>query len=161
MPGTALVPRQGSRVGPDPNSPFSYVPEAQDYLKQSVEGYGESLQPSILKDVGTALGDLNQAGALRSGGSTVALGDIASKYGAMVGAYAKQATSEGLSAGLAARRQKFAEDEAARARKFALLKAVGSVLGAGIGFFASGGNPLGAVSGAKAGGGAGAVDKGL
>lgn len=150
MPATAVTPRPSKFV--EGGDPYSAVPEAQDYLKQSVEGYGAQLQPSILKDVGDALGGLNATGGLRSGGAEVALGDIATKYGAMVGAYAKQATSEGLTAGLAARRQQFAEDQAKRARKAALLKAVGSVLGAGIGFIASGGNPAGLVAGAKAGG---------
>src|SRR5437879_5450112 len=92
----------------NPNDPFSYVPEAQDLARESVIGYGETLQPQVLKDVGTAIGGLNEIGALRSGGTTVALGDIASKYGAMVGAYAKEATGGAISAGLEARRQKFA-----------------------------------------------------
>lgn len=137
---------------PDPNSPFSYVPEAQDYLRESVKGYGEQLQPEILKEIGSTLGGLNAIGGLRSGGAEVALGDIGQKYAAMVGSYASQATQGGLQAGLQARRQKFTEDEAKRARKAALLKAVGSVLGAGIGFVASGGNPAGVAAGAKIGG---------
>jgi hypothetical protein len=142
------------------DSPFSYVPEAQEYLREGVQGYGEALKPEFLKEVGSTLGGLNEIGGLRSGGTTVALGDVAGKYGAMIGAYAKQASAAGLEGGLAARRQKFAEDEARRRRRGALLKAVGSVLGAGIGFFAGG--PAGAKAGydisGKLGGGAGASD---
>lgn len=144
--GTALTPRRP----PGPDDPFSYVPEAQDLMRESVQGYGEQLQPAILKDIGTTLGGLNEAGALRSGGATVALGDVASKYGAMIGAYAKEATGAGVSAGLEARKQKFAENQAKAARKAGLLKAIGSVLGAGVGFLAAG--PPGAVAGAKVGG---------
>ncbi len=141
-----------------PDDPFSYVPEAQDYLREGVRGYGEMLQPEILRDIGTTLGDLNAAGGLRSGGVTVALGDVGQKYASMIGAYAKQASAGGLEAGLAARRQAFAEQEAKRKRKSGLLKSIGSVLGAGVGFLASGGNPAGAIAGAKAGGGLGGSD---
>ena len=137
------------------DSPFSYVPEAQDYLREGVQGFGEALQPAILKDIGTTLGGLNEMGALRSGGVQVALGDIGQKYADIVGAHAKQATQYGLEAGLGARRQAFEESEAKRKRKHGLLKAIGSVLGAGIGFVASGGNPLGAVAGSRLGGGLG------
>lgn len=144
--GTSVAPRRA----PGPNSPYSEVPAAQDLLRESVQGYGETLQPQVLKDVGTALGGLNDIGALRSGGAKVALEDISTKYGAMVGAYAKQATGEGLTAGLEARKQKFAESQAKAARKAGLLKAIGSVLGAGIGFIAAG--PPGAVKGAAIGG---------
>jgi hypothetical protein len=134
--GTALVPTK-PRV-PATGSPFSDVPEAQDYLRESVQGYGEQLQPAILKDIGTTLGSLNEAGGLRSGGVTVALGDVGQKYASMIGAYAKQASGAGLEAGLEARKQRFAEEEARRARKHSLLKAIGSVLGAGVGFIAAG-----------------------
>lgn len=140
------------RRAPNRNSPFSYVPEAQDYLRESVQGYGEQLQPEILKDIGSTLGGLNEIGGLRGGGATVALGDISQKYASMIGSYAKQATGAGLEAGLAARRQKFDEAEAKRKRRGALMKAIGSVLGAGIGFLAAG--PAGAGVGAKLGGGA-------
>lgn len=137
----------------NPKDPYGDVPEAQSLLAQGVQGDGDALQPSILKDVGDALGGLNSTGSLRSGGATVALGDISSKYGAMIGAYAKQASEAGVSAGLAARRQRFAEDQAAQQRKSGILKAIGSVLGAGIGFLAAG--PGGAAVGAKAASGVG------
>lgn len=146
MPTSTSVVRR-----PASNDPFSYVPEAQDYLREGVQGYGEMLQPQVLKDVGSALGGLNEIGGLRSGGAKVALEDISSKYGAMVGAYAKQATEAGVGYGLEARKQRFAEDEAKRRRKAGLLKAIGAVLGAGIGFVASGGNPAGVAAGARAG----------
>ena len=82
----------------------------------------------------------------------MALGDIGQKYANIIGAHARQATAGGLEAGLAARRQSFEESEAKRKRKHGLLKAIGSVLGAGIGFVAAG--PAGAAVGAKVGGGA-------
>lgn len=140
-------------------SPFSYVPEAQRYLREGVEGFGQQLRPGLLRDIGTTLGGLNQIGALRSGAVPVALGDIAERYGNQVGAFAKQATMGGLESGLSARRQAFAEEEAKRRRKAALLGSIGKVLGAGIGFFAAG--PGGAAAGWNAGdalSGAGASD---
>lgn len=143
MPATAVA----KKPPVNQDDPFAYVPEAQDYLRESVKGYGEQLQPDILKEIGSTLGDLNSIGGLRSGGAEVALGDIGQKYAGMIGAYAKQATSAGLDAGLRAKRQKFTEEEAKRTRKAAMARAVGAVLGAGIGFLASGGNPLGAKAG--------------
>lgn len=134
-------------LNPDP---YSDVPEAQNYLREGVEGFGEQLRPHILKDIGDTLGGLNSIGGLRSGGTEVALGDITEKYAAQVGAFAKEATAGGLSAGLEARRQRFREDQAKQARKAGLMKAIGSVLGAGIGFLAAG--PPGAVAGAGVGG---------
>jgi len=150
--GVSVVPTK-----PGKDDPFSYVPEAQNLASQGVTGYGESLQPAILKDVGNALGGLNSIGGLRSGGVTTALSDISSKYGAMIGAYSKMAAGEATAAGLEARRQKFQEDQARRARSAGLLKAIGSVLGAGIGFAVGGpaGAGVGAGLGAKAGGGVG------
>jgi hypothetical protein len=62
----------------------------------------------------------------------VALGDIATKYGQQVGAYASEATGRGLEYGLAAHRQRFEEAEAKRRRKAGLLGAIGAVLGAGV-----------------------------
>jgi hypothetical protein len=144
------APAAPRRRNPGPNSPFSYVPEAQDYLREGVQGFGDTLQPQILKEIGSTLGGLNEIGGLRSGGTTVALGDITQKYADIIGAHARQATQYGLEAGLGARRQKFQEDEAKRARKHGLLKAIGSVLGAGVGFIAAG--PAGAAAGAKIGG---------
>ena len=144
----------------NPRSQFSEVPEAQDYLLEGVQGFGEQLKPEFLREIGSTLGGLNEIGGLRSGGVPVALGDVAGKYAAQIGAFAKQATQYGLGAGLEARRQRFTEDEAKRRRKAGLLKAIGSVLGAGIGFFAAG--PAGAAAGFKAGGavgGAGATDE--
>jgi hypothetical protein len=155
------APTKTYRPVPDKNDPFSYVPEAQDFLTSSVQGYGEALKPEILGEIGRTLGNFNEIGGLRSGGVPVALGDVAGKYGAMIGAYAKQASAAGLGAGLEARRQKFTEDEARRKRKSGLLKAIGGVLGAGIGFFAGG--PAGAAAGFGAGesfGGGGSYDTG-
>jgi hypothetical protein len=136
--------------------PYSEVPEAQRYLERGVQGYGEQLQPQILQDIGSTLGGLNAIGGLRSGGTTVALGDIGQKYAGMIGSYAKMASERGLEAGLEARRQRFAEQEAKRKRKAALLGAIGNILGAGVGFLAGG--PAGAAIGGKLGGGLGGSD---
>jgi hypothetical protein len=143
-----LRPRGKFTAGPE-DDVWSDVGTAQGYLERGVQGYGESLRPQLLQDVGSTLGGLNAIGGLRSGGVPVALGDISGKYGAQIGAYAKQASAEGVQAGLEAHRQRFEEAEAKRRRKAALLGAIGSVLGAGIGFAAGG--PLGAGIGSKLG----------
>lgn len=143
---------------PNKNSQFSDVPEAQQYLREGVEGYGEMLKPELMRQVGTALGGLNEIGGLRSGGTTVALGEIGERYGAQVGAYAKQATEAGVGYGLEARKQRFAESEARRRRRSGLLRAIGATLGAAVGFFAGG--PAGAVAGIAGGAGSPASDAG-
>lgn len=134
--------------------PYSEVGGASDYLMQGVEGYGETLKPHLLREIGTALGGLNSIGALRSGGSKVALQDISTDYAQQIGAYAKQASGDALGYGLEARRLRDQDDERRRARKASVLKAVGGLLGAGVGFFVGGG-PAGAVAGAKIGSGVG------
>lgn len=120
-----------------PSGQFDQVGEAQDYLREGVIGYGEMLKPELLRQIGTTLGGLNDIGGLRSGGTKVALEDIATDYGNQVGAYAKMASSSGLDAGLRAHEQKFREDEAARRRRGGLLRAIGSALGMGLGFIAN------------------------
>lgn len=140
-----------------PFDPFADVPRAQELARESVIGFGETLKPHLLREIGTTLGGLNAIGSLRSGGATVALGDITTDYAQQIGAFAKQAAGSalgfGLEAGgrrLAERRQRFEEDEAKRRRKSALLRSIGSVLGAGVGFLAAG--PPGAAAGSAAGG---------
>lgn len=136
-----------------PNSQFSDVADAQSYLREGVQGYGEMLKPELMQQIGTALGGLNETGGLRSGGTKVALEDISTKYGNAIGSYAKQATEAGVGYGLEAHRQRFAEDEARRRRRSALLRAIGSTLGAAVGFFAGGaGKVASAVTGGNKGG---------
>lgn len=137
-----------------PNDPYADVSQAMDFAREGVEGYGAALRPGLLREIGNTLGGLNDIGALRSGGTKVALEDIAGRYGDQVGAYAKMASGEALRSGLEAGRLRFDREEARRRRKAGFLKAIGGVLGAGIGFFAGGG-PAGAVAGYKVGSGAG------
>lgn len=159
VPGTpkkpAGLPRQN-----DPNDPFGDVGRAQELTKTSVEGYGETLKPHLMREIGNALGGLNSIGALRSGGAEVALGDISTDYAQQIGSYAKQATGDAIGYGLEAHRQRMEEKARHDAKKAGLLKAIGGVLGAGIGFLVAG--PPGAVAGAgigsHAGGSAGGVN---
>lgn len=132
--------------------PYSQVKRAQDLGREGVIGYGEAAKPGLLREIGTALGGLNSIGALRSGGANVALGDIATNYSQMIGSFAKQAAGEATGYGLQAEQIRLARDEAKRQRKAGLLKAIGGVLGAGIGFLAGG--PAGAAAGYGAGSGA-------
>lgn len=120
-----------------PGSQFDQVGEAQQYAREGVIGYGETLKPELLRQIGTTLGGLNDIGGLRGGGTKVALEDISTDYGNQVGAYAKMASGQALDAGLRAHEQKFREAEAARARRGMLMRAIGSALGMGLGFFAS------------------------
>jgi len=136
------------------DDPYGDVPQAQEFAMQGVEGYGEALRPHLLREIGTALGGLNEIGALRSGGANVALSDISTNYAQQIGAFAKQASGQALGYGLEAGRLRFEREQARAKKKAGLLKAIGSVLGAGIGFFASGMNPAGAAAGATIGGGA-------
>ena len=149
--GTALAP-YGTPGRPKKREEdvFGEVPEAQQYLREGTLAYGQSLQPAILKEIGSTLGGLNAIGGLRSGGVPVALGEIGQKYADIIGQHAAQSTERGLEYGLEAHKQRFVEAEAKRRRKAALLHAIGSVLGAGIGFAAGG--PKGAVVGGQAGG---------
>jgi len=140
------------------DDPYGDVPQAMDFAREGVEGYGETLRPGLLHDIGTTLGGLNEIGALRSGTVGTELHSIGERYGAQVGAYGKMAASESVRTGLEANRLRFEREEARRKRKSGVVKAIGSVLGAAVGFVASGGNPLGAAAGYSAGGGVGASD---
>jgi hypothetical protein len=82
----------------------------------------------------------------------VALNDISTNYAQQIGAYAKQATRENIGLGLETARLQHERSEAKRRRKGGLLKAIGGVLGAGVGFLVGG--PPGAVAGAGVGSGA-------
>jgi hypothetical protein len=134
-------------------NPYAQVNQARDFLTQGVQGYGEQLKPYLLGDIGTALGRLNSIGALRSGGTTQALKDITQTYADRIGAYADTAAGNALGYGLTAQNQKFSQEnllqQQAAQRKASLLKAIGGVLGAGVGFLAAG--PAGAAAGYKGG----------
>lgn len=132
-----------------PYDPFGYVKPAQDAAREGVVGYGEAALPALRREIGNALGGLNSIGALRSGGADVALNDIAVSYADQIGAYAKQAAGEATGYGLQARQLKDAENRYRDSKKASLFKAIGGVLGAGIGFAVGG--PAGAAVGSKAG----------
>lgn len=129
--------------------PLDEVSRVQDLSREGVEGYGEQLRPHLMREIGTALGGLNSIGALRSGASTRALHDISIDYGQQVGAFAKQATRENIGYGLETARLQFERGLAKQQRRAGLMKAIGGVLGAGVGFLTGG--PAGAVAGAAAG----------
>ena len=140
--------------------PFRDVERAQDFTREGVIASGELLRPEILGRIGDTLGGLNEIGALRSGGTRVALGEINREFTDRIGNIASRATLGALDSGLRAgglrlgdRDLDFREAEAKRKRKAALLGAIGSVVGAGIGFAVGG--PPGAAAGAAVGGRAG------
>lgn len=151
------MPRTGgyapAHLRTDRDNPYRDVDAAMGYAREGVEGFGETLRPQLLQDIGTTLGGLNEIGALRSGAVETELGNIGERYGAQVGAYGKMAASEAVRTGLEANRLRFEREESRRRRKGGLLKAIGTVLGAGVGFVASGGNPAGAIAGASLAGG--------
>ena len=149
MPAAAARPP----ARPTGYDPYADVGRAQDLAREGVIGYGESLRPGLEREIGNALGGLNEIGALRSGGANVALTDISTNYAQQVGAYAKQAAGEATGYGLEAQKIRLERDRQKQARKAGLLKAIGGVLGAGIGFLVGG--PAGAVAGAGVGSGAG------
>lgn len=158
MPNAGLqTPKHLQSKGYDP---YQDVGRAQDLASQGVEGYGETLKPHLMREIGNALGGLNEIGALRSGGTKVALEDISTNYAQQIGAFAKQASGEAIGYGLEAQKMRLQRDRDKQARKASLLKAIGGVLGAGVGFLVGG--PPGAVAGAgvgmKAGGGEPASD---
>ncbi len=109
--------------------PLSQVPKAQNLAATGVQGYGASLLPGLRQQIGTTLGNLNSAGALRSGAVPVALNDASNAYGQQVGNYAKMASGEALGAGLAANEQSLMKEQMDNERKTSLLGAVGQALG--------------------------------
>ena len=138
--------------------PLRDVKRTQDFAREGVKSFGESLNRPLLKSIGDALGGLNEIGALRSGGTKVAFDDITERFGAITGRFASEATLGAIGQGLEAGRSRtsaaalqFEKDEARRKRKSGLFKAIGGIVGAGIGF-ATGG-PAGAVAGGQAGSG--------
>src|SRR3990172_207669 len=101
----------------DRDDPYRDVDQAQAFLREGVEGFGEQLRPGLLREIGNTLGGLNEIGALRSGAVPVHLGEIGERYGQQVGAYAKQATQYGLGAGLEAGRMRFEREERSEERR--------------------------------------------
>lgn len=130
---------------PSGNSPLRYVPQTQKLAQTGVEGFGQAAAPYLSRQIGTALGNLNSTGALRSGAVPVALGDIATDYGKEVGGYAKMAAGESLNAGLGASEQDLQRQHMDQQRKASLLGAIGGLLGTGLGFAVGG--PAGAAVG--------------
>ena len=144
------MPRHGSF------DPLRDVQRAQDFTREGVIASGELLRPELLKQIGDTLGGLNSIGALRSGGTKVALEDISRDFTDRFGNIASRATLGALNAGIGAgglrlgnRGLDFQEEEAKRRRKSSLLGAIGSVVGAGIGFAVGG--PPGAAVGSQIG----------
>lgn len=139
--------------------PFADIERAQDFTREGVMASAELLRPELMQQIGDTLGGLNSIGALRSGGTKVALDDINRQFTDRIGSIASAATLNAGSIGLGAgdlrlgRERLDVEREQIKAkRRSALLGAIGSVVGAGLGFALSGGNPIGAIGGAKAGG---------
>ena len=134
--------------------PLRDVGRAQDFTREGVIASGELLRPELLKTIGDTLGGLNSIGALRSGGTKVALEGINREFTDRFGQIASRATLGALNTGVSAgglrlqdRRQNFEEEEAKRRRKAALLSSIGSVVGAGVGFAVAG--PAGASVGSQ------------
>lgn len=140
-----------------PFDPFADVSRAQDLTREGVQAHAELLRPELLARIGDTLGGLNSIGALRSGGTKVALDDVSRDFTDRIGAISSAATTGAIGAGLDAsslRLQKSGQDierERIKAqKKSALLSAIGGVVGAGTGFMVGG--PAGAVAGGKIGG---------
>ena len=150
----------------DPASVGQNVSQFQDYAREGVQAYGEMLRPEFQRQVGETLGGLNSIGALRSGGTKVALNDLSRTYADRVGAFARGATLDAIGQGASNaynsygaqrgafesdRNVRLAEEERKRQAKAATWRAIGSVLGAGIGAIpglGTAGKVAGAVGGA-------------
>ena len=137
--------------------PLADVSRTQDFVREGVIASGELLRPELLERIGDTLGGLQSIGALRSGGTKVALEGISRDFTTQIGQIASRATlgavGQGISAGglrLQERDIAFREREARNQRRASLLGAVGSVVGAGIGFAVGG--PPGAAAGGAIGG---------
>lgn len=128
----------GALPQPTGNNPLRYVPQAQGLAQKGVEGFGQAAAPYLQRQIGTALGNLNSTGALRSGQVPVALNDIGTDYAKEVGGYAKMAAGESLGAGLGASEQDLQRQHMDQQRKASLLGAIGGLLGTGLGFIPGG-----------------------
>lgn len=131
----------GKAISGDEFDPLRDVRRAQGLTREGVIASGELLRPELLQQIGDTLGGLNSIGALRSGGTKVALEGISRQFTDRMGNIASRATLGALGTGIGAgglrlqdRDLLFREEESKRRRKSALLGAIGSVVGAGIGF---------------------------
>lgn len=132
------------------DSPYRDVPEAQRLLREGTVAQAELMRPELLGRIGDTLGGLNQIGALRSGGTAVALRDLNRDFTDRIGLFASRSTMGALESGLGAQRIRNEQEQIAAQRRSALLSAIGNVVGAGIGFAIGG--PPGALAGAQVGG---------
>lgn len=128
------------------NDPFRYVPDAQKFAEEGVKSYGALIQPELMGAIGDTLGGLNSIGALRSGGTQVALNDLTRTYADRIGTFAKSATLDAIGTGLNAsdvlnRRKESGQNvrNARVARQGDVMRGIAGVVGSGIGFLASGG----------------------
>lgn len=128
--------------------PFTYIERAQELTREGVIASGELLRPELLARIGDTLGGLNTIGALRSGGTEVALRDISREFTDRFGNIATAATLQAGGIGLGAADINLRRREAESARKRSLLASIGGVVGAGLGFALAG--PAGAVAGSQA-----------
>lgn len=152
--GRAYAAGQGARPRVDPAEKYyADIERGQESLEGAVRGYGEMLRPELLQTIGSALGGLNSIGALRSGATVQALDDIGMDFASRVGQYASQTAVAGANLGLGVRDRVSADEERRRAARASLLRTLGSALGAGVGFVASGFNPAGAAAGYRIAGG--------
>ena len=146
MPHQIAQIRQNAanRQGQNQFDPLQDLDRVQDATRESVTAFGRQLQPEITRQIGSAFRGLNSIGALRSGATNVALGDINQMFADRVGLFASRATAGAIGQSLQAgslrqdnRRQDFVEDEARRRRQGGFLRSLGNVIGAGIGFVAN------------------------
>jgi hypothetical protein len=126
--------------------PFRDTRRAQDFAREGVQAFGEQLRPELMREIGSTIGGLNEIGALRSGGTAIAMDDLTRTFADRIGTFASTATLGAMGHGMEAGRQRlanrdlnFREAEGRRNRRAALLRSIGSVLGAGIGFAVAGG----------------------
>ncbi len=127
--------------------PFTDIQRAQDLTREGVIASGELLRPELLARIGDTLGGLNSIGALRSGGTEVALRDVSREFTDRFGNIATAATLQAGNIGLGAADINSRRREAERDRKRSLLSSIGNVVGAGVGFALAG--PPGAVAGSQ------------
>lgn len=160
--GDTYEERRRATAGVDPNALDASVKQYQGYAREGVDAYGRQLQRPMLQRIGTALGGLNSIGALRSGGTEVALNDIARDTTEDIGNFASRATLDAIGQGTGAAfgtydraRSAFEGDrdawERAEQRRMERRRAVGQFLGTAAGFALGG--PAGGVAGKKASGG--------
>lgn len=127
--------------------PFTDIERAQELTREGVIASGELLRPELLARIGDTLGGLNTIGALRSGGTEVALRDISREFTDRFGNIATAATLGAGGIGLGAADIRLRREQDKNQRRRSLLGAIGGVVGAGLGFALGG--PPGAVAGSQ------------